>query len=236
MKILHFSDKFIEKNPHIHELIYEKLYYSLISYMLDSKTRKAVRLRFWLKKQFKKVPKQLTNLAKKVPDSPDMDVRAIYALKVIHSHMMYVGDYAQWGYNEKWQTLTESLKSFKGDCEDGAILLYGLLRTVGVPANRLVLFAGDVFDPHTKKMGGHCWLGYKPTNFPLNYVFLDWCYYYSGKWLTQRPLYHIPGKNIFEMVPKKGTYKFNPKSKYKGIWFAFNEDWSASRIKRRRRK
>jgi hypothetical protein len=44
------------------------------------------------------------------------------------NYMTYYSDYEQFGYNEYWQTPTETLRSAKGDCEDWAITTLSLMR------------------------------------------------------------------------------------------------------------
>lgn len=99
-------------------------------------------------------------------------------------------------------------------CEDGAILMYVLARLAGIPSNRLLLFAGSV------NGGGHCWLGYRPVSDPLNFRFLDWCYWPDISLVESRKFYSIIGKQIYSF--QTGAYKKD--NNYYNIWWAFNED------------
>lgn len=104
------------------------------------------------------------------------------------------------------------------NCEDGAILLYILCRLKGIPANRLYILAGSVVG------GGHCWLGYKPIHYPLNFVFLDWCYGKNGPSMNKvldRDFYHINGTDI------------TGDDSYIELWFAFNEDQGVKSMSKR---
>jgi intein/homing endonuclease len=102
------------------------------------------------------------------------------------------------------------------NCEDGAILMYVLCRLKNVPANRLLLMAGDVLVGKGASQGGHAWLAYRPFNYPLSFVFLDWCYNPDLRPVDEMTLYNVKSKFILS----------DSFSAYKWIWFACNEEYS----------
>ena len=111
-------------------------------------------------------------------------------------NMKYVGDNSKWRMPEKWQTAHETVKEMTGDCEDGAILMYVLARLKGISANRLMLMAGNVIAFTGADQVGHCWLQYKPTRYPLNWVIIDWCYMPELIPIENQNKYLILGKTI----------------------------------------
>jgi hypothetical protein len=96
--------------------------------------------------------------------------------------------------------------------------MYLLARIKGVPANRLLIMAGGVLAGDGASQGGHAWLGYRPTYYPLNWVFLDWCYYPDISDIENKEIYTIDGKTITDSMGETIIYQ--------RIWFAFNEDVS----------
>ena len=82
---------------------------------------------------------------------------------------------------ENWSFSYQTLDRKNGDCEDGAILLYDILRNSGIPAWKLRLNAGFV-KGDGGNMSGHCWLSYYvesqfwKTKRDDKWVILDWCY------------------------------------------------------------
>lgn len=215
--IIKFSREFLEKVPSAGDFVQNSYFRKTVRYVIDSKYRTAVSLQPWIQ--------SLT-----MPGSVELgvpgaaDTAAVNALKGVIRDIVYVGDAQKWKMSEKWQEpeITAALKS--GDCEDGAIYLYTLLRSLGVPANKLMLFCGDVTDPKKPKSTvGHCWLGYRPEEYPLNWVFLDWCYWPSGLHVEQRAFFFIKGDQIIELDP---STRGSVPSTYKKMWFCFNEETS----------
>lgn len=202
-----------------------------VAYVLSSQYRTSTTLSPWLE-QFVKDDSNgcqtaLEAIRKDFPFDPiDYDSVVLSVLKWTIKNFKYLTDKKVWSLDEYWQTPMESLSLMTGDCEDGAILMYTLCRKAGVPANRLLLFAGNVSG------GGHCWLGYKPLDFPINFVFLDWCYWADTKSVPNRPLFYINDKAILEYQQTDGAY-YSTKSNYYSIWFAFNEETSYLSFTRR---
>lgn len=102
-------------------------------------------------------------------------------LKVINARMHTIHDY--WSYS--YQTYQRGT----GDCEDGTVLLYDILRKSGIPAWKLRVNAGHVNKPDGTK-GGHVWLTYYvesqfwkgKSKREDKWVYLDWCN--GGKYLN----------------------------------------------------
>lgn len=196
----------------------------LVYYIVDSKYRRAVNLTQWIANQVENPDPDVEAYALSLKTDKDYDRQMHIILKDIKANMKYIGDYATWQMAEYWQQASETLKVWLGDCEDGAILIYVLARLCGVPESRLNLFAGNVHDPFTNKEAGHCWLAYKPIEFPTSYVFLDWCYYYSHLSVPSRNKFSIRGKDIYEYKKVSEGFYLPVESNYHTIWFGFNED------------
>jgi len=231
MVIISYSNKFVEKNEAIYDYAVNNFISRLLSYMIDSKYRRVVTLSKWIKEQITKPSQNVIDTLKKIPTKSSYDSQAIEVLKYVQRELHYVSDSVKWDMNEYWQTAEETANYSTADCEDGSILAYVLCRLKGIPANRLYIFVGNVWDPIKKRENGHCWLGYKPKNYPLNFVFLDWCYYYTSKNTSNRSLFEVIDKEIHEYARHyAGGYTSQP-SNYHDIWFVFNEKKSFQRLK-----
>jgi hypothetical protein len=112
---------------------------------------------------------------------------------------------------ENWSFSYQTWSRKNGDCEDGAILLYDILRKSGIPAWKLRLNCGFM-----KGGGGHCWLSYYvESQFWKNkrddkWVILDWCY--------------LPDRE----TKVKDRPRHSDKKEYLTIDFSFNEDYTWS--------
>jgi transglutaminase-like putative cysteine protease len=207
-----------------------------VSYILHSKTRQAVRLSSWLKPQLQVHSQDLLSLAESLK-RPTHDETMQAIIMWVRRNITYVSDNSQVKENELrmleyWQTAQQTFDLRHGDCEDGAILMYVIARLADVPATRLLLHAGDVHNPYSNQTAGHAWLAYRPTNFPLNWVFMDWCYYYSSKLPVNRNMFYISGTTVHEYKQMGRTLRYEQvtDSNYKSMWFCFNEDNSYLRV------
>ena len=182
-----------------------------IYYMINWKNyNKSVYLKPWLKSQVDEASDNLKDLVKDLLSryaNPSNDTKAKVLFEWVRANIIYKSDLLIWKVKEYWQPAEVTLFKRTGDCEDGAILLYVMCRLAGVPSNRLFLFCGDV------EGGGHCWLAYKPNKYPINFVFLDWCYWPSSKSMAWRDKFWVDGQKI------RGQF-----DKYYNIWWCFNED------------
>lgn len=124
-------------------------------------------------------------------------------------NITYIPDKTQYKNNEYWAFGYETLASKRGDCEDGAILLYEILRKNGLPAWKIRLSVGYV--KVNGKNVGHAYVTYycEEAN---KWVALDWCYWPSTLNINLRPSY-------------------NDMPKYLGVWFSFNELYSWGKVK-----
>ncbi len=233
MRPLPFSKALIKKYPFIYAEVQTKFIEKWVTYMINHKWKKIVNVKKWIKKQVDEPSPLVLDSIKNIPINNSHDFQAVNLLKLEERETRYEGDSRIWDMMEYWQTAHETTNLHTGDCEDGAIRQYVRLRLLGVPANRLTLFAGEVKIPGSSINGGHCWLGYKPDGYPFHYVFLDWCYYFDKRSVEQRPMYQIRGKEIEEYVLENGYYKLNPNGNYKSIWFGWNEEISYKEVERK---
>ncbi|NVM17456.1 MAG: DUF4332 domain-containing protein [Candidatus Lokiarchaeota archaeon] len=121
---------------------------------------------------------------------------------------------------EFWLFPFEAIQSEIGDCEDGAILIAGLLINAGVPSWRVKVCAAQVmadpvFAPSDTELGGHAYCIYladRPeSERKLEWVILDWCY-------LQDPEVPIKDKPLARNGGTEGAYR--------DIWFTFNDEQS----------
>lgn len=128
------------------------------------------------------------------------DEKALNGLKFVKNNIKYTKDKSQYGLNEYWCYAYQTWKNKKGDCEDGAILLYNILLKSGIPYWKLRLSAGDVVD------GGHAYLTYYCEEQD-KWVILDWCYYPNNKKIKDRKHY-------------------KDDEKYGNVWFSWNQKYA----------
>ncbi len=139
----------------------------------------------------------------------------------------FVCDYLKYKYDditaeipEFWLFPFESIQSEVGDCEDGAILIAGLMINAGIPSWRVKVCAGEVLAdpivaPSEDDLGGHAYVIYladRPdSERKLEWLILDWCY-------LQDPETPIEKKPL----ARDGGHE----NAYKDIYFTFNDDHS----------
>jgi predicted transglutaminase-like cysteine proteinase len=93
------------------------------------------------------------------------DALAGALLAAVAAHLAYVAD----ADDDVWTCAMGTYGRGTGDCEDGAILLHGLLLAAGVASNRLVTAFGRVGVARS----GHAWVTYRRGS-DGNWVVLDW--------------------------------------------------------------
>jgi len=103
------------------------------------------------------------------------DTKTLECLKWVIENIKYTPDKTKYGLDEYWAFGYETLNSKKGDCEDGAILLYDLLRYNKIPSWKIRVSAGYVINPVTKIKEGHAYVTYYCEQ-EENWAILDWCY------------------------------------------------------------
>lgn len=198
------------------------------NWIIDSKTGKSRELTKWLEDQVFIPALNVSLVADDIKKGKSDDETVMNVLKYVKKNLKYIPDIlGAFQRLEYWQNAQETINEWKGDCEDGAVLIYVLCRLKGIPANRLYLIAGDV------NGGGHAFTAYKPTHYPYNFTVLDWCYWYSDLAIDKRHLFSIMDKEIEEWVPnfKKNNWDRIENSNYYKIWFAVNENKSMTRIR-----
>jgi len=201
-----FNKDLVKHNPELFKFIEQKSLWYPIYYILDSRVRDAKNLQVWLNDNVSVIPEEVANIVAQFNMNQDADYIMVDILRWVKENIVYTTDNKVYKTPEKWQTAAETIKLKTGDCEDGAILIYTLAIHCGIPPERLLLFAGDVDG------GGHCWCGYRSTEYPLNWCFMDWCYWYDPTTPSARTKYYILGSKIYD----------DPKNQYYDIWFAFN--------------
>ena len=142
----------------------------------------------------------------------DYDIMALNALIWVGKNIKYVGDFQNQKVIEYWQDPELTLQLKKGDCEDGAILIASLLRCFGVPAYRVKVCCSWVQDPNNLgKDIGHAYCIYLDNS--SKWRILDWCYYFG------------------ESIENFNKLQHKENSKYKEIWWTFNDEfvWSADK-------
>ena len=131
------------------------------------------------------------------------DEKALESLKWVIKNIKYTSDKTEYNLNEYWAFNYETMAYKKGDCEDGAILLYCIMRNSGIPAWKIRLNAGEV------KGGGHAYLVYYCEEID-KWVILDWCYWF----------------NTLEINLRK---EYSEEINYENVWFSWNENYSWSK-------
>jgi predicted transglutaminase-like cysteine proteinase len=179
-----------------------------IMYMIDSKTRTKINLAQFLKTQLIVYEKDLDKIVEeqRFLKIKSKDLRAIRILKYVHSILKYKSDISVYNSSEHWASIGEILKKEVGDCEDGAILIFCLMRRAGFTENDVQLIAGKVSG------GNHAWISYLSEKYPMSYYFLDWCYWYDSTLIRQN-------RNWYSLVKTVITDKYNRNDKYKTYWF-----------------
>jgi len=229
---IYFSDAFIEAFPEIFSYVQDSLFHSIIVWMIDSKKRRAYFLSNWLEEQVSKPADSVKKFEQSIEDSDNYDYQMILVYQAAKDKLVYKGDITHWSASEYWATADETITGtsivdgieygpWEGDCEDGAVLQYILARLKGIPTNRLMIWCGDVVN------GGHACLFYKPINYPLNFVSMDWCYYPNDLIIEMRDHFNFLGNSIQEFKFFSGSGWEIKSSKYLSSWFFFSENWSA---------
>lgn len=216
--IIKYPDKIAQKiGEHDLSTLYKYNTFWPVHYIIDRRYRKSVHLVSWLKKQVEDDSFEFTEAIRTlIPKSKNIDVQMRHIQAWIIRNIKYTTDEKAWDVNEYWQTAKETLELRTGDCEDMHVLFYVLARKLGISSSRLMLFAGTVKLGAGARTGGHCWLGYRAFNYPINWVFLDTCYYATTATVKHRPKYFVKGQKIHSPHD----------TNYQNIWFAFNEETS----------
>jgi len=126
-------------------------------------------------------------------DLDDPDDKAAALLYAVSNLLLYVPDPESLDFSDVWSCGLATWFRGQGDCEDGAILLHGLLLACGADDSRLATIFGRVGPDNL----GHAWTCYKRAA-DERWTILDWTTgprsLFSGPQdfptLTQSPDYH----------------------------------------------
>ncbi len=94
----------------------------------------------------------------------------------VQTHIHYIEDIENYGYDEFWAPPVFTLTKGSGDCEDGAFLIISLALNAGVPSDRLRMYGGEVKVGQGAATGGHGWVGYRRES-DNEWIPLDFSYY-----------------------------------------------------------
>jgi hypothetical protein len=151
-------------------------------------------------------------------DTPNNTAWAVQ--KFVCSLLKYTNDDETEDCPEFWQFPFEAIQSQVGDCEDGAILIAGLLINAGIPSWRVKVCAAQVvadpiFAPSDSELGGHAYCIYLADRTDdsrgLAWIILDWCY--------------LPDVDI-PIEEKPLASNGGQEGAYRDIWFTFNDKYS----------
>jgi len=135
------------------------------------------------------------------------DEKTWQCLKWIIENIKYVPDQNQYRQNEYWAFGYETLNTKRGDCEDGAILLYDIMRYNNIPTWKIRVSAGWVKTENKRE--GHAYVTYYCESKD-KWVVLDWCYWPNFLYIEDR-------------------LDYKEEEKYEDVWFSFNENFSWSK-------
>ena len=128
-------------------------------------------------------------------------------------YMDYVNDKTEYGFDEYWAFPYQTMNRRKGDCEDGAILIWAIALANGIPYYRIRLNAGWVKEPYGTKVG-HAYVSYFRES-DNEAVVLDWCYYPSYAKIEER-LTHKQERDYYEIWWSTDTENSYGNKKYMG--------------------
>ena len=181
----------------------------VFSWIINWETRKSVNLRSYIREQLQN-PVLDQIIVEHLLDTDDLTnkqkVRKV--LKLVRNNIIYRTDNLMWDVDEYWQTPSETWISGRGDCEDGAILIYCLLHKIGVPDRLIRIACGDVIG------GGHCYVVFRSDEDALEYP-VDWCYWYNDSYLMRSP--YVKRKQYNYSLTE--WFSFNKENVYKAITY-----------------
>jgi len=174
--------------------------------IIDSRYRKSMQLNEWIKRQTEiGLPSKFysdysSNIS--VPHYLNYDKLIVDILKYVHKNFRYQTDMNNFGYVERWENLTETIKRKKGDCENLNALIYVMARMSGIPSFLLWNCIGL-----TTSGEGHYWLLYFSPR-KADFYSIDSTYKPNRSYLQYRQ-------------------PFKLSRDYIKIWYIFNENYTA---------
>ena len=154
---------------------------------------------------------ELQKVVGKWKSLPD-DEKAVECQKWVEKYIRYTSDKTQYGLEEFWGFPSETLKTKRGDCDNGCILMGNLMLACDVPYWKVRMACGDVYDKNGKNLGGHAFLTYfvEKKNY---WVAMDWCFNPDIRPVESRPDYKE------SILYGKGE-----------VWFSFSKKYAYSVI------
>lgn len=118
----------------------------------------------------------------------DPDAVAAALLALVAGCIDYVAD----GDKDVWRCAAATLAGGAGDCEDGTVLLHGLLLAAGLPADRIATAFGRVGADRS----GHAWVAWRRVE-DGQWVALDWTLGASQGAVSGLPVLGDPGPYVW---------------------------------------
>lgn len=239
LTLVRYDDAVLSKVPSPQVYVQQHFLSKFVAWFLNGDYRHAASLVDWLEEQVRNPAESVRqfitthNLVYVASLSDDV---VVDVQRAVIDSLTYITDAQHWGVPDKWNTADETLTAtvttpngvtfgpMEGDCEDGAILMYVVCRLLGVPAESLYIWAGDTV------AGGHACLVYRPRNYPLNWVFLDWCFYPDRLGVENKVIYQILGKDVLGERVNNGVQTGEIDTHYISAWFIFSEQQSFSEL------
>jgi hypothetical protein len=147
----------------------------------------------------------------KFTGSNDTKMRRI--LIWVIENIKYISDTSEYKTEEYWAYPYQTLKHGKGDCEDGAILIWAIAMANNIPYWRVRLNAGDVREPYGGTVG-HAYVSYF-REFDDEAIVLDWCYYPSYAKIAERRT-HKEERDYYEIWWSTDTKQSYGNKRYMG--------------------
>lgn len=205
-----YKDFYLKSQPNPKEIYYNNKYPEIIKYYTGRHVKNVGRISLDVRNFFVNPDSdELQKIVKKFKGTDDQ--KALKSQKWVIKNIKYVSDKKQTGLPEYWFFPFETLKTRKGDCDDGAILMANLMLASGIPYWKIRINAGWVYDHNGDRLGGHAYVVYYSEKHD-KWVTLDWCFYPETK----------PVKN-------KKEYKDHILYGYGSVWFSFNKKYAFSK-------
>ena len=173
---------------------------SRVYWLINSRYRTYSELKTWIKFQLENPGPELKKVAAQMTFIKNEDKRMQEIIRYWNVKLTYKAD-----DGEEWANAEDTIKTLKGDCEDGAALVFLTARLSGISENRIFFVCGHVRDPNLRPVDvGHAYCVYIANN--LKEYVADWTYY--------------PVESIAMKVPydRRNEYNYG-----KTEWFRFTD-------------
>lgn len=143
----------------------------------------------------------------------DMDKMVVKVANHVNKIMTYTPDKLNFVKPEYWASPYDVFKSRKDDCDGYAALILKVWELLGVPADRRMIWTGDVFSPAGRYAGGHAVPVY------LSYAYNEW-FVMEGSYNAGLSLVAYRKKPLWEnRLYGKSWFVFNEERSYLGTIF-----------------